>query len=343
MKMRLFLLMLIALMLFTQCKNEEEYVEERKHTDMVKVSVELPVDCTRSDFTGVLPEGKINWGNDNDVEYLYLALVDCYAYNDKTTSGMVYVGEMFEMEAKVDESTDKLHFVGMVPQNLIYSTKKCTLYYFGNNGKGEEGTNVTNIYDKKYPDCLIGKTVSFSNQNGSIENIGDFHVASIPVDYIHIVKNENKEVVEFKLSAGLLKSNMSVAMLDLTDETTLRGNATYLQSYTIKWVGRNFQEFIGLKCGATYDVSGNPGEKSFVALLPTDLEPPYLEFLELPAPDILPPGTELFDLLPIGDNASLVSDKGQFMFENGIERNHVYVGGLGHTIEESTPIKWQQP
>ena len=175
MKTRFLLLMTIATLLFTQCKKKEEISVSDESSDLVKVSFELPVEQDKSDFTSVLPDGNINWGNSNNIEYMYLAVGDRYLYYNHDLQCTVRVGELFEMQAEVNGPTDKLMFTGMIPQNLLYASKRCTLYYFGNNGRGGDGSNVTNIYDEKYQDCVIGKTISFSEQNGRIE---DFRIAA---------------------------------------------------------------------------------------------------------------------------------------------------------------------
>ncbi len=313
MKTRFLLLMTIATLLFTQCKKKEEISVSDESSDLVKVSFELPVEQDKSDFTSVLPDGNINWGNSNNIEYMYLAVGDRYLYYNHDLQCTVRVGELFEMQAEVNGPTDKLMFTGMIPQNLLYASKKCTLYYFGNNGRGGDGTNVTNIYDEKYQDCVIGKTISFSEQNGRIEDLGNYHIASMPVKYIYVIRDEERNILEFQLRVTELENNMSVAMLDLTDETTLGGSATCMQSYTIKWTGLEFEEIIEYVPDGTYDVSGNPGEKSFIALLPTD------------------------------DDVTLECGKGSYTFEDGTGRNHIYVERLGSTIEESVSLIWEHP
>lgn len=313
MKMKLFLSIVMIVTLFVRCKKENEYIMENESSDMVKVTFELPLDGDKSDFFNILPHGDINWGNSNHVEYLYLAVRDRYLYYDSQLNYTVRVGELFEMHAEVDEATDKLIFSGMIPQNLLYPTKPCVLYYFGNNGRGEDGTNVTNIYDHEYPDCVIGKTVSFSKQSGNIEDVGNYHVASVRVSSIKIIRDEDRNILEFRLNANKLQNNMSIAMLDLTDETVLEGSATKMQSYTIKWTGLEFEEFIEYDSNGTYDVSGNPGDKSFVALLPTN------------------------------ECATLECGKGCYTFYEGISRNQVYLERNGGSIEESSPLIWNRP
>ena len=311
MKTKLLLSLTMILLLFAQCKKKETTMPiSDDSSDLVKVSFELPINEGKTDFNNILPGGNIAWGNTNNVEYLYLAVFDRYLYYDFELEESVYVGEMFEMQSDVQKPTDKLYFTGMIPRTVLYQLKRCTLYYFGNNGRGGSGTNVTNIYDKKYTDCVIGKTVSFTKQTGDIDELGNYHIASIDIEYIQVIRDENNDIIEFRLEMGELENNMSIAMLDLTDETVLEGPAANLQSYTVKWTGHTYEEYIEYVPNGKYDVSGNPGDKSFIALLPAE-------------------------------DATLRCGKGSYVFENGIEKNHIYLERVGATVEESLPLIWE--
>lgn len=311
MKTKLLLSLTMVMFMLVQCKKKETAIPiNDDSSELVKVSFELPIDQERTDFNSILPGGNINWGNTNNVEYLYLAVSDRYLYFDYELEMPVYVGEMFEMQSDVHAPTDKLYFTGMIPRGVLDQLRRCTLYYFGNNGRGESGTNVTNIYDKKYTDCVIGKTVSFKKQSGDIDELGNYHIASINVDYVQFITDENDEVIELRLEMGELENDMSVAMLDLTNEIVLEGTATHLQSYTVKWTGYRYEKIIEYVPNGNYDVSGNSGDKSFIAFLPAE-------------------------------DATLKCSKGSYVFENGIEKNHIYLERVGATIEESLPLIWE--
>ncbi len=311
MKTKLLLSLTMIMFLFVQCKKKESTMPiSDDSSELVKVSLELPIGEGKTDFNNILPRGNISWGSSNNVEYLYLAVYDRYLYYDYELEMPVYVGEMYEMQSEVHEATDKLYFTGMIPSSALYQYKRCTLYYFGNNGRGGDGTNVTNIYDKKYTNCVVGKTISFSKQSGNIDEVGNYHIASVDVGYIQVIKNEDGEIIEFKLETGELENKISIAMLDLTDETHLGGTATDIQSYTVKWNGYTYSEYVEYESDAGYDVSGNPGDKSFIVLLPAE-------------------------------EATLRCGKGSYVFDNGIEENHIYLEKVGSTIEKSLPLIWE--
>lgn len=301
-------IMMSAILLFTQCK-KDDVVHTDDLSETVPVTFELPKDMSKSDFNNLLPDGNINWGNENNIEYIYLAVSDRYLYYSHELSMTLKVGELFELTAEVTEATDRLVFSGMIPKNLLWNSKRCTLYYFGNNGNAPEGSNVTNIYDVKYTDCVIGKTVSFAQQTGDVNNLGDYHIASIPVK-IQTLRDEERNILGFNLIVELFNNNMSIAMLDLEGETTLGGSATAMQSYTLKWEGLTFEESYDVVEGGTIDVTGNVGEKSLIALLP-NAEPVTLE-----------------------------CGKGKYEFREGLPSNCLFMDRMGNNFDDATPLPW---
>lgn len=306
---KLMFIMVPIILLFAQCKKDDVERTDDLY-EKVPVTFELPKDMSKSDFTNLLPDGNINWGNENNIEYIYLAVADRYSYYSHELLMTMIVGELFELTAEVTESTDRLVFSGMIPKNLLWDTKRCTLYYFGNNGNAPEGSNVTNIYDVKYTDCVIGKTVSFAQQTGDVNDLGDYHIASIPVK-IKTIRDEERNILGFDLIVELFNNNMSIAMLDLEGETVLGGSATAIQSYTLKWEGRTFEESYDVVEGGTIDVTGNVGEKSLIALLPNN-EPVTLE-----------------------------CSKGKYTFHEGLPSNTLFIGNMGHDLNETTPLPWE--
>ena len=304
----------LLMIVFTQCKKEnDEYLYETNNdgdTKEVPVTFALPINQSRSDFSNILPFGDILWGNDSNLEYIYIGIDSKYLYYDQATNTTKRVGELYELVADVTESTDSLFFRGMLPQNLLYTGKDCCLYYFGNNGNGLEGSNVTNIYDTKYPDCLIGKTISFAKQTGDARGVGDFHLASVKVYPMRYLISGGVAVKIDLLVKGPFENKMSLALLDLEGETMLRGSDGVLNSYTIKWVGDKFVEFYEYANDPIIDVTNNVGEKSLIALLPTE------------------------------NKVTLECDKGKYTFEEGIDANTLYIGKMGHNLDESSPLQW---
>lgn len=299
--------MISAILLFTQCKKEDAELVDNS-TDFVPVTFEMSKDVSKSDFTNILPSGNINWGNDNNIEYIYLGVSNSHLYYSIELAETVRVGELFELSAEVVESTDRLVFSGMVPQNLLWDAKRCTLYYFGNNGNALEGTNVTNIYDEKFTDCVIGKQVSFAKQTGDIRDLGDYHLASIPVR-INTLEDEENNIIGFDLIAESFNNTMSIAMLDLEGETALGGTAAALQTYTLIWDGAKFVESCEMLEGETMDVTGNVGKKSLIALL------------------------------PIEESVTLECSKGRYTFPI-LPSNTLFVGNVGYGYDETNPLPW---
>ena len=308
------LIAVLSMIVFVQCKKDngelDEEIYNEEDTREVPVTFALPINQSRSDFSNILPFGDILWGNDNNLEYIYIGIDSKYLYYDQSSSSMNRVGELYELVADVTESTDSLFFRGMLPQNLLYTGKNCCLYYFGNNGNGLEGSNVTNIYDTKYPDCLIGKTISFTKQTGDIRDVGDFHMASVKVYPMRYLISGGIAVKIDLLVSDPFENKMSLALLDLEGETKLRGSACVLNSYTIKWVVDKFVEFYEYANDPIIDVTNNVGEKSLIALLPTE------------------------------NKVTLECDKGKYTFEEGIDVNTLYIGKMGHNLDESKPLQW---
>ena len=309
---RLSVMIVLSLLLFTRCQESNMELDvELQNT--VPISFELSFNDTRSDFMSLFPDGKINWGNKNKVEYVYILIPDRHLYYNHEESRTIIIGVLFELKAEVDESVDKLVFKGEIPQNLLWEGRATYLYYFGNNGQGLEGTNVTNIYDDVKPEYLIGKKITFDKQDGSLENIGDYHVAYMAT-LAKEIKNDIGEIVGYDLTPyyDSFRNMMALALVDLEGETKLGGSATRMKSLTVKWANnKEFVTTLEYNSNATIDVSGNVGEKSLIALLPMD-----------------------------GD-VTLECSKGKYRFLGGVRKNQIYVGRNGYTFEHVLPLEWE--
>lgn len=309
--MRNVLLYAIAIVfLFTQCK-KNDIEENNGGEEMVPVTFELPLTSeTRSYFGDLLPNGEIKWGNSNDVEYIYISIPRTVSYYYDST-GSVSLGSLVELKAEVDEPTDKLIFRGEAASNNLQNAQKYHLYYFGNNGQGGEGTNVTN-YHSFFRNVMIGKKVSFARQTGDINELGNYHIAKINVT-AKKVKDEDGVVQSFNLVANDLKNINAIAKLDLTDETSLGGTVAELQSFKLIWNTKTytFDEIIERVPAATIDVSDNTGSNSYISLLPNDA------------------------------GAFLECSKGRYEFANGIGGNQLYVGSMSDDIEDARPLHWE--
>jgi hypothetical protein len=306
---KLVFMMMSSLLLFVQCKKDnEDYGAE----EMVPVRLEVPLDKSRSDFSDLFPFGKISWGNGVNVEYAYLAVPYALEFCDVSMGYYTqHLGIMFEMEAKVNEKMDKLVFEGNVYTHALTDKTSCTMYYFGNNGRG--GSNVITYNKKIIDNNIIGKKISFNRQTGSIDELGNYHLAKA---LVKVKKNvdEKGNPISYDLTIESFKTMTSLALLDLERVTKLEGSAARLKSYTIKWTDDYvFEETYEYDTLAYIDVSGNVGKKSLIALLPTK------------------------------ESVTLECRKGKYEFTEGIKSNQVYLGGKGESIEEAEPLKWGAP
>lgn len=306
---KLVFMMMSSLLLFVQCKKDnEDYGAE----EMVPVRLEVPLDKSRSDFSDLFPFGKISWGNGVNVEYAYLAVPYALEFCDVSMGYYTqHLGIMFEMEAKVNEKMDKLVFEGNVYTHALTDKTSCTMYYFGNNGRG--GSNVITYNKKIIDNNIIGKKISFNRQTGSIDELGNYHLAKA---LVKVKKNvdEKGNPISYDLTIESFKTMTSLALLDLERVTKLEGSAARLKSYTIKWTDDYvFEETYEYDTLAYIDVSGNVGKKSLIALLPTK------------------------------ESVTLECRKGKYEFTEGIKSNQVYLGGKGDSIEEAEPLKWGAP
>ena len=305
-------LLVIALsFLLLSCKKEKMNCgtdEER----LVPIRFELPLNSkTRSYFGDLLPNGNIKWGNNNNVERIYISIPYRYSYYVQGV-GTIILGELRELKAEVDEPTDKLIFTGDAQANNLQNARQYHLYYFGNNGQGGDSTNVTNYYSD-YKNMLIGKKISFARQTGDINELGNYHLAKIKVKATPI-KDADGVVQSFDLVAGDLQNINSIAKLDLTEETVLGGTATEMQSFTLMWntTTREFEEVIDNEPNATFDIRDNAGRNSYISLLPND-----------------------------GDNVFLECSKGHYKFVDGIKSNQLYIGKNADNIENALPLRWE--
>ena len=301
----------ISFLLFFSSCNKERIDDNVNDDRMVPVRFELSLNSkTRSHFGDLLPNGNIQWGNSDNIEYLYVSIPYKCSYYVQGV-GTITLGELLEMKAEIDGPTDKLVFTGEVPSNNLQNARQYHLYYFGNNGHGGEETNITNHYSS-FENILIGKTISFARQTGNIDDLGNYHLAKIRVKAVPI-KDDEGIVQSFELVADDLQNINSIAKLDLTGETSLGGTAAELQSFTLLWntSTRSFDEIIENVPDATIDVSDNSGRNSYISLLPND------------------------------DNVYLECSKGRYEFVRGIRSNQLYVGSYADDINDARPLHWE--
>lgn len=317
---KMLMMMLMSLLLFAQCKKEEiiddEIIENKEESRKIPVTCEISLtdDGTRSSFADLF-KGRISWGSKQENEYIYLSVGVTDKYYSEKYKDTISVGELFELRAYVplDAPLDKVMFKGAIEEKYLRNMEdECKLFYFGMEGNGVNDGFVENIYD---PECgkLIGKRIDYSNQLCDMTLLGYYHIASSSA-HVSMHVGDYDVIEEFVLFPDdrVFYNNMAIAMLDLKGEKILGGSATQLQSYTVKWDGRNHKlvESYDYKQDGFYEIDQRHGTKSFVALFPTDRK------------------------------VDIRCSKGVYVFEDGIKSNHFYVGKAGNSAEDSRPLPW---
>ena len=187
---KIFLILFASLFAFTQCGKDPE--TNNDDTKMVSISGKIDTDNGKSDIA--IPGGNISWKGE---ESIFIAVP---AHGS-------FPARLVEMKNTVSGGNI---FVGEAPEGLISDGVSYEIWYFGNNGEGSDdgSTNVTNIYGDG---VLQGKTISFKEQTGLLENIGDFHVAKGTVSF---VKNNNTGNLTFSKKV-LFETQMTIAYMFL--------------------------------------------------------------------------------------------------------------------------------
>lgn len=184
---KIFLILFASLFIFTQCGKDPE--TNNDDTKMVSISGKIDTDNGKSDIA--IPGGNISWKGD---ESIFIAV--------PAHGG--FPARLVEME---NTKSGGNVFQGVAPKGLIESGKEYEIWYFGNNGEGTK--NVTNIYNDE--GVLQGKTISFKEQTGLLENIGDFHIAKGTVSF---VQNNNTGDLTFS-SPVSFETQMAIAYIYL--------------------------------------------------------------------------------------------------------------------------------
>ena len=89
-------MLLLSVLIFTQCKKKEDDYDAGDKT--VPVRFEVPLEQFRTDFKNLFPDGNIKWGNKNNVEYVYLAVPNVYSHTNASLNYVQrFIGQMYEM------------------------------------------------------------------------------------------------------------------------------------------------------------------------------------------------------------------------------------------------------
>lgn len=299
--------MAFVVVLFTQCKKENPAQENSDTAKIVPIKLEMPIGGSKTDFSSFLADphnqsAVINWGNAQGTETIYLAVPNIEIYNpvDGTFFYENKVAQMVPLTATVNETSSKVTFVGSVDARILENRKSYQLYYFGNKG----GQDIMN------DNVLVGKTMSFDGQDGTRENLGNYHFAVLDVTVYADYGNNADHLADsytIKSSYPNFTSMMAIALLDLEGETTLEGTAA-IESLTVKFneSANVYETTYSATTGITLN---NTSAKSFIALCPSDV------------------------------NSKLECSKGTYTFAEGVDVNFAYY--VFNTVtDEIEPLKW---
>ena len=301
------ILMAFVVVLFTQCKKEDPAQENSDTAKIVPIKLEMPIGGSKTDFSGFLTDphnqsAVINWGNAQGTETIYLAVPNIEIYNP-INGTLLYenkVARMVPLTATVNETSSKVTFTGSVDARILENGKSYQLYYFGNKG----GQDIMN------DNVLVGKTMSFDGQDGTRENLGNYHFAVLDVTVYAVYGNNADHLAEsytIKSSYSNFTSMMAIALLDLEGETTLEGTAA-IESLTVQFneSANVYETTYSATTGITLN---NTSAKSFIALCPSDV------------------------------NSKLECSKGTYTFAEGVDANFAYY--VFNTVtDEIEPLKW---
>ena len=299
--------MAFVVVLFTQCKKENPAQENSDTAKIVPIKLEMPIGGSKTDFSGFLTDphnqsAVINWGNAQGTETIYLAVPNIEIYNpvDGTLFYENKVARMVPLTAIVNETNSKVTFTGSVDARILENGKSYQLYYFGNKG----GQDIMN------DNVLVGKTMSFDGQDGTRENLGNYHFAVLDVTVYADYGNNADHLADsytIKSSYPNFTSMMAIALLDLEGETTLDGTAA-IESLTVKFneSANVYETTYSATTGITLN---NTSAKSFIALCPSNV------------------------------NSKLECSKGTYTFAEGVDANFAYY--VFNTVtDEIEPLKW---
>lgn len=264
------ILMALMALCFTQCKPTPEGGDDE--TRKVKVSCVIPLNNgSRSDFTNLLVNGKVNWSQGS--EYVYLAI------HGETP-------QLVELQAHANGTPAVLKFEGEVAEGLIKSGEEYDVWYFGDSrDKGNAYYTLSGDYKS-----LSG---SIAQQSGYLGDLGDCHIAKTKVTPT-ITAGENGNVVLNLV--GALKNQIAIALLDLTNVTELYGDAIIGTDYSLEYNGDRYElkvvEDENAKISIVAGIGDDDDKKSYVVLFPNDKENAEIRYNS---------GSKVYECLIYGD------------------------------------------
>ena len=208
------ILMALMVLCFTQCKPTPDGGDDEARK--VKVSCVIPLNNgSRSDFTNLLVNGKVNWSQ--GTEYVYLAI---HGENP----------QIIQLNAHANGTPSVLKFEGTVEEGLIRSDEEYDIWYFGDSHE-----TADSYY--KIADDAKSLSGSIAKQSGRLEDLGDCHIATTKV-----IPTITEESGEIKLSlTATLKNQIAILLLELKNVGELYGDAIIGTDYSLEYNGGRYE------------------------------------------------------------------------------------------------------
>ena len=203
------ILMALMVLCLTQCKPTPEVGDDNNGNDTRKVKVRCEIAInkgTRSDFTNLIENGKINWSHGRECVYVSIHGSD---------------PQIIELESWSEGNPPVLEFSGEAAEGLIAEGEEYDVWYFGHSQQ----------LDVPYVNMVGNNKIegSIANQSGRLDDLGYCHIAMTKVK----AEMEDGEV-KLKLSA-VLKTQIAIALLDLENVTELYGDAIVGTEYSLEY------------------------------------------------------------------------------------------------------------
>ena len=223
---------------FTQCKPTPEGGDD--NTGKVKVSCTLPINYGgKSEFDNPITDGTIQWSE--GTERIYLAIPEAQ--------------QIVELVSDEHQgSVDVLTFTGTVDENVL-NGGTYEIWYFG-----KQKPNVSET------DGVINSiSGSIATQTGNLSDLGYYHIAKATV-----IAETNGEEVILSLN-DILRNQIAIAYLDLTDITKLKGDAIVGTDYTFQYneAANEFEFAVAESDTANINITDGTAT-SYVVLFPND-------------------------------------------------------------------------
>ena len=243
------ILMALMVLCFTQCKPTPENGEGEK----VKITCEIPMNGggTRSDFSNLLINGKVNWSGAIQ-EFVYLTIP-----GDNP--------QIIRLESRVQGQGPReyLKFEAEVEKGLINEGTSYDIWYFGSSHR-KGGINYQMSGDNT---SLSG---SIAKQTGRLDDLGDCHIATTSVMPTF---TQNGEEIKLSLN-GTLQNQIAIVLLNLEKANELYGDAIAGTEYSLQYNGnaKRYELNVEKNDGSSKIAVQSEKGISYVALLPNEVE-----------------------------------------------------------------------